>query len=130
MISEPYWKWSGPASYDIKGPILEKLQKKQNVHAVVRAPFANTAERVTTVIARDAAWTPSPAEYPQDVDEEEESGLGVYNSVFMSEVERFKPVCPKVISALTQPLNPKTGLKTSLQVIRLVEHVVICAFKS
>ncbi|CAH1118028.1 unnamed protein product [Phaedon cochleariae] len=87
----------GPAEYDTNRPFSEKES------AIFRAPFNNSALRNTIDLKKDAAITPSPAEYS--------IGNGnkckiLISSVFKSKVKRFPKRCNKLNEMSPAHYNP------------------------
>ncbi|XP_044267373.1 sperm-tail PG-rich repeat-containing protein 2-like [Tribolium madens] len=79
----------GPACYNLKGALQQKIESKKNRFAICDPPFNTTAPRKISFAPRDAAYTPSAADYPEDQDEEYDDTTEIYSSVFKNCVERF-----------------------------------------
>ncbi|XP_068903599.1 sperm-tail PG-rich repeat-containing protein 2-like [Tenebrio molitor] len=79
----------GPASYVVKGALQAKMEKKRSPYALCDPPFNSTAVRSMSLVQRDAACTPSAAEYPQDEKCVCKRPMPILSSVFMSCSDRF-----------------------------------------
>ena len=89
----------GPASYEVKGALQEKLRQKRNKYAFCDPPFNTTSVRGMSFVARDADFTPSAADYPElkDADDDDDT-KPISSSVFMNTVCRFSSGEKTVIS--------------------------------
>ena len=87
----------GPASYEVKGALQEKLRQKRNKYAFCDPPFNTTSVRGMSFVARDAEFTPSAADYPEvkDADDDDDTKPISY-SLFINTVCRFS-YCEKTV---------------------------------